>query len=87
MGLDTSTTVFGPVTWDLVLVAADLGVFEAVLEFFLDGAGDETGVGSRELLDDLLVEDDSGAGDEIAELREDLDDRVGVVSAALDTFR
>jgi len=87
LGLDTSTTVFGPDIWDLVLVAADLGVLGAVFEFFLDGAGDETGVGSRELLDDLLVEDDSGAGDETAELREDLDDRVGVVSAALDTFR
>ena len=60
-------------------------MFELAFEFFLDGAGDETGVGSREFLDDLLV-DDEGAGDETAELREDLDDLVGVVSGALDTF-
>ena len=80
MGLETSTRVF-------VLVVADLGVLESVLEFFLEGAGDETGVGRRELLDDLLVdEDDRGAGDETAEFREDLDDLVGVESASLDTF-
>ena len=80
MGLETSTRVF-------VLVVADLGVLESVLEFFLEGAGDETGVGRRELLDDLLVdEDDRGAGDETAEFREDLEDLVGVESASLDTF-